>query len=85
VRGPAPDTPACIGFRPSAVVLSRDPVPGACTATLTGATYLGDTMQYELAAGPLTIHARVQARFAMAEGAVVYWSVPPEACFLVPA
>jgi hypothetical protein len=66
-------------------VLSRDPVPGACTATLTGATYLGDTMQYELAAGPLTIHARVQARFAMAEGAVVYWSVPPEACFLVPA
>ncbi len=85
VRGPAPDSPVCIGFRPSAVVLSRDPVPGACTATLTGATYLGDTMQYELAAGPLTIHARVQARFAMAEGAAVYWSVPPEACFLVPA
>jgi hypothetical protein len=33
----------------------------------------------------LRIHARAQPRFDLAEGATVYWSVPPEACFLLPA
>jgi iron(III) transport system ATP-binding protein len=85
VRGVAPEGPACIGFRPSAVLLSPYPAPGTFAATLANTTYLGDTMQYELAAGPLVIHARTQPRFDLAEGAAVYWSVPPEACFLVPA
>jgi iron(III) transport system ATP-binding protein len=84
VRGAVPDGPACLGFRPSAVTLSRDPAPGAFAATVTAAIYLGDTMQYELASGSFTIHARAQ-RFDLAEGAPVYWSVPPDACFLVPA
>jgi iron(III) transport system ATP-binding protein len=85
VRGAVPDGAACIGFRPSAVQVSRDPVPGAFAAMLAAATYLGDTMQYELIAGPLTIHARVQPRFDLAESDAVHWSVSPDACFLVPA
>jgi iron(III) transport system ATP-binding protein len=85
VRGPVPEGPVCIGFRPSAVRLSREAAPGAFAATLTVATYLGDTMQYELVAGPLTIHARSHKRDDLVEGGVVHWSVPPESCFLVPA
>jgi hypothetical protein len=67
------------------VQVSRDAAPGAFAATIAAATYLGDTMQYELVAGPLTIHARAQPRFDLAEGDAVHWSVPPDACLLVSA
>ena len=85
VRGAAPDGPACVCFRPTGVLLSARPEPGAFAATLTTATYLGDWMQYEVVAGGLTIGARGLARADLAVGATVFWSAPQEACFLVAA
>ncbi len=83
--GPAPDGPACVCFRPINVRLATQPGPGAFPATLTAANYLGDLVQYHLHAGELTIWARGLPRSDLAEGAAVFWSVPPEACFLVAA
>jgi iron(III) transport system ATP-binding protein len=83
VSGKAPDGAGCVCFRPISVRLSPHPEAGAAAATLTGATYLGDWMQYELRAGELTICARTLPRGDLKEGAKVFWSVPPDACFLV--
>jgi len=84
-RGPIPDGPACVCFRPISVRLSPRPEPGAHPAELVGATYLGDLMQYDLRAGDMAICARGLPRGDLTEGTPVFWSVPPEACFLVTA
>ncbi|MBV9740394.1 MAG: ABC transporter ATP-binding protein [Hyphomicrobiales bacterium] len=83
VRGAAPQGASFVCFRPIAVRLSPTCEMGAAPATLVRATYLGDLMEYELRAGELTILARALARGDLAEGATVFWSVPPDACFLV--
>ena len=77
--------PACICFRPINVRLSRRPEPSAQPATVISASYLGDLMQYELRSGGLVICARGLPNSELVEGATVFRSVPPEACFLVPA
>jgi iron(III) transport system ATP-binding protein len=84
-RGPIPGGPAYACFRPLSVRLSPKAEPGAHPAQLVAATYLGDLMQYELRAGDLTICARGLPRGDLTEGTTVFWSVPPEACFLVTA
>jgi iron(III) transport system ATP-binding protein len=84
-RPPLPDGPACVCFRPINVCLSPQPRPGMFPATLTAATYLGDLMQYELRAAGFVIWARARPRADLAEGAPVFWLVPPDACFLVAA
>jgi iron(III) transport system ATP-binding protein len=76
---------ACICFRPINVRLSLSPDPSAQSATVISASYLGDLMQYELRSGDLVICARGLPNSELVEGAAVFWSVPPEACFLVPA
>jgi hypothetical protein len=50
-----------------------------------GASYLGDLMQYELRSGEHSICARSLPHPGLVEGARVYWSVSPDACFLVAA
>ena len=85
VRGSAPDGASCVCFRPISVRMSPQPETGAVEARLTRATYLGDLMQYELRAGELQICARALPRGDLVEGATVFWSVPPHACFLVTA
>jgi iron(III) transport system ATP-binding protein len=83
VRDPAPAAATCVCFRPLAVEITTAPRPGAVPATLVSATYLGDLMQYELAAGDITICARGLPRSDLSPGAALYWSVPPESCFFV--
>jgi iron(III) transport system ATP-binding protein len=83
VRDPAPPAATCVCFRPLAVEITAVPRPGANPATLVSATYLGDLMQYELAAGEITICARGLPRSDLSPGAALYWSVPPESCFFV--
>jgi iron(III) transport system ATP-binding protein len=85
VGGQAPSGPACVCFRPISVRLSLDQQPGAFPGTVTAMSYLGDLVQYELRAGELLIQARGLPRGDLAEGTPVFWSVPPEACFLVAA
>ena len=85
VRGPRPDGPACVCVRPISVRVSAVPERGANAAVLTGATYLGDLMQYDLRTGDLTICARGLPQPHLREGAPVFWSVSPESCFLVSA
>jgi len=85
LRGEPAKVPSCVCFRPISVSLSPRPDAQAMAATLIRATYLGDLMEYELRAGGLTIWARSLARGDLAEGAQVFWSVPPDACFLVTA
>ena len=76
---------ACICFRPINVRLSQSSHSSSQSATVINASYLGDLMQYELRSGDLTICARGQPNADIVEGATVFWSVPPESCFLVPA
>ncbi|MBV8489472.1 MAG: ABC transporter ATP-binding protein [Candidatus Eremiobacteraeota bacterium] len=85
VRGIAPQQAACVAFRPSAVRLSPVAEPGFFAATLASATYLGDLVQYELRAGGHVIYARALPRTTYAVGSTVYWTVDPEAAFLVEA
>ena len=84
-RGPGPNGPSCVCFRPVSVRVSAVPEPGANHAVLTGATYLGDLMQYDLRVGDLTICARGFAQPGLSEGASVFWSVAPNSCFFVSA
>ncbi len=83
-RGPIPTGPVCVCFRPISVQIRTGP-DGGRPAVVSAAAYLGDLMQYELQAGDLSICARSLPRDDLREGATVYWSVPPEACFLVSA
>lgn len=85
VRGAAPPGPACLCFRPLAVELSPAPVPGAFAAELETATYLGDFTQFALRSGAVAITASGLPRPGLIPGATVFWSVRPDACFLVPA
>ena len=57
----------------------------AHAATVIGASYLGDLMQYELRSGEHSICARGLPHPGLVEGAQVFWSVAPDACFLVAA
>ncbi len=82
-RGAARPGPAYLCFRPVAVRLSAQPAPDAHPATLTDLTYLGDLMQYELRSEGLLIFARGLPREDLSPGMHLFWSVPPEACFLV--
>jgi iron(III) transport system ATP-binding protein len=84
-RGPAPPGDACVCFRPLFVSLSTDQPPGALPATIISAVYLGELMQYELSANGVEICARGLPRAEFHPGASVFWSVPPDACFLVAA
>jgi ABC-type Fe3+/spermidine/putrescine transport system ATPase subunit len=72
-------------FRPISVRLSPDAAPDAHPATLVAASFLGDLVQYELRCGELSILARGLPRQDLVAGATVFWSVPPEACFVVAA
>ncbi len=85
VCGAAPVGPACVCFRPINVRLSLSAAPGAIAATLTDATYLGDLMQYELRGDAQVIWARGVPRGDLAVGTRLFWSVSPDACFLVSA
>jgi hypothetical protein len=67
------------------VRLSSRPDLSAQAATVLSASYLGDLMQYELRSGNLAICARGLPNAELIEGATVFWSVPPESCFLVAA
>ncbi|MGH7154107.1 MAG: ABC transporter ATP-binding protein [Acetobacteraceae bacterium] len=85
VHGAPPAGPVCVCFRPINLRLSGEAQPGAHPAVLTGATYLGDMMQYELMAGEISLCARTLPRGDLALGATVWWSVVPDACFFVSA
>ena len=85
VRGLAPQQAACVAFRPSSVRLSSVAEPGYFPATLANVTYLGDLVQYELRAGELSIYARDMPRTSYTAGSTVYWTVAPDAAFLVEA
>jgi len=76
---------ARVCFRPINVQLSLRPDPSAQAATVFSASYLGDLMQYELRSGDLATCARGLPNTELTEGATVFWSVPRESCFLVPA
>ncbi len=82
-RGVVPERPAYFCFRPLSVRLSAESAPDAHAAVLTDITYLGDLMQYELRAGDLLITARGLPRHDLSPGMRVFWSVPPESCFIV--
>jgi hypothetical protein len=75
----------CVCFRPISVRIS--PTPDSCphAATVISVSYLGDLMQYELRSGEHSICARSLPHPGLVEGARVYWSVSPDACFLVAA
>jgi iron(III) transport system ATP-binding protein len=85
VRGNTPTGPACVCFRPIAVQLSPTAAPNAIPGTLIDATYLGDLMQYEVRSLGQVICARGVPRGDLTVGAPVFWSVAPDACFLVAA
>jgi len=72
-------------FRPISVRLSLDPMPGAHPGTLVAASFLGDLVQYQLRCGELLICARGLPHPGLVAGNDVFWSVPPEACFVVAA
>jgi iron(III) transport system ATP-binding protein len=76
---------ACVCFRPINVRLSLRPDPSAQAAVVLSASYLGDLMQYELRSGDLVICARGLPNPELTPGATVFWSVAPDACFLVAA
>lgn len=80
-----PFGPAFVCFRPFTVRLSASPTPGSFAAVMTAASFAGDFITYELTCGPLTIAAKTLPRSDLAVGSPVYWSVPPESCFLVRA
>ncbi len=82
-RGTVPAGATSVCFRPINVRLSTKPELSAYPALLTGATFLGDLMQYELRAGEIEICARGLSRDDLQPGRTIYWSVPSDACFLV--
>ncbi len=84
VPGEPPACASCVCFRPTAVTLSTHPAPDAFAATIEAATFSGDWTEYELRSFALTIRARRLGRGELPIGTPVFWSVPPDACFLVP-
>jgi iron(III) transport system ATP-binding protein len=74
---------ASVCFRPINVRLSRQPNADTRAGTVTAASYLGDLMQYEVRCGALTVCARGLPNPEFFPGAPVFWSVAPDACFIV--
>jgi iron(III) transport system ATP-binding protein len=72
-----------VGFRPESVVLADRPAADGLPGKIAHASYVGDSIEYEIDLGDRLVRAKGQPFDLLDEGRQVHLRIPPERCYIL--